>query len=170
VPDDRTWQERVADALLAGGVEAAAIVPDTRLGPIEERLRAAGCAVRTLTREEECVAYAAGRRAAGGLPAVLMQCSGLGNALNAVGSLLVPYGYGVPLVVAMRGTLGERNPAQLPVGRAARELLAALGVQSFSVRTADDVDEVVGGVVAMAAHGRATAAAILEPQLGGGRA
>ena len=51
------------------------------------------------------------------MPLVLMQCSGLGNALNALGSLAIPYGLGFPLVLSMRGTLGERNPSQMPLGR-----------------------------------------------------
>ena len=72
--------------------------------------------LRTLTREEECFGYAAGYRAAGGMPLVLLQCSGLGNAINAIGSLVVPYGLGFPVVLSMRGTLGERNPSQMPLG------------------------------------------------------
>ncbi len=74
--------------------------------------------VRTLTREEECIGYACGYAAAGGRTAVLMQCSGLGNALNALGSFAIPYAIGIPLVLSMRGTLGEENPAQVPMGRA----------------------------------------------------
>ena len=49
---------------------------------------------------------------------VMMQCSGLGNALNAIGSLCLPYGIGVPMILSMRGTLGEANPSQVPMGRA----------------------------------------------------
>ena len=43
------------------------------------RLVARGIPLRTLTREEECFGYAAGYRAAGGMPLVLLQCSGLGQ-------------------------------------------------------------------------------------------
>lgn len=165
-----TWQGRFASALLAGGVDRAAIVPDYRLQGIEDALRAAACPVRSLPREEECVAWASGCRAAGGAPVVLMQCSGLGNALNALGSLAVPYGLAVPLVVSMRGTLGERNPSQLPMGRATRPLLEALGIQVFSLRAAGEVETVVAGVLALCRDARQTAAVLLEPELGGGRA
>ena len=54
--------------------------------------------------------------------AVLMQNSGLGNALNAFGSFAIPYGIGVPLVLSMRGTLGEANPSQVPMGRATPDI------------------------------------------------
>src|SRR3954451_12982308 len=113
-----SWQTALADALVDAEVEVAAWVPDKRLAPIGTRLVERGIPLRTLTREEECVGYAAGHRAAGGLPVVLAQCSGLGDALHAIGSLLNPSGPAVPVVLSMRGTLGERNPAQMPLGRA----------------------------------------------------
>ncbi len=102
---------------LAAGVSAVAYVPDARLRGVIAALDDS-IAVRTLTREEECVGFACGYSAAGGRPAVLMQCSGLGNALNALGSFAIPYAIGIPLVLSMRGTLGEENPAQVPMGRA----------------------------------------------------
>jgi sulfopyruvate decarboxylase TPP-binding subunit len=115
VGTDSPWQEILADALIEAGVEVAAWVPDKRLAPIGTRLAERGIALRTLTREEECFGFAAGYRAAGGMPVVLAQCSGLGNSLNAIGSLVIPYGLAFPVVLSMRGTLGERNPAQMPL-------------------------------------------------------
>jgi len=162
------WAAGAADALVDSGVSAAAFVPDARLDGVVARLYERQLTVRTLTREEECVAYAAGRFYAGQVCAVLLQCSGLGNAMNALGSLVVPGGLGVPLVVSMRGTLGETNPAQVPIGLATPALLNAIGVQSFAVRRPEEVVPAVRGVVAMAYAG-ITAAVLLESELGGGR-
>src|SRR3954469_18277825 len=128
-----TWQEEFADAFIDAGVEVAAWVPDKRLAPVAERLARRGIPLRTLTREEECFGYAAGYRAAGGMPLVMVQCSGLGNSLNAIGSLVIPYGLGFPAVISMRGTLGESNPSQMPLGRTTAGTLDLLGVQSFSL-------------------------------------
>ena len=163
------WQIELADALVGGGATVAAVVPDSRLDGIVSRLSEVGLIVRTLAREEECIAYAAGHRIAGMRPVVLMQCSGIGNALNALGSLAIPYGLGIPLVLSMRGTLGEANPAQVPMGRAAPALLAALGVQAFSLRDPRDLERVVSGVLTLAYDAQASAAVLLEPELGGGR-
>jgi sulfopyruvate decarboxylase alpha subunit len=165
------WQDAVADALAEGGVEVAAYLPDARLQGVLARLAERGVAMRCLTREEECVGYAAGRALAGGRPVVLMQCSGLGNSLNALGSLVVPYGIGLPLVISMRGTLGEANPAQVPIGLATPALLAALGIPTYSVRDPDggDVGATLGGVLTLAQRAGRTAAVALEPELGGGR-
>jgi sulfopyruvate decarboxylase alpha subunit len=159
-----SWTGRLADELVDSGVDAAALVPDRRLDPIIARLRARDILVRVLAQEEECVAYAAGRFLAGGRPVVLMQSSGLGNSLNALGSLVLPYGLGVPLIVSMRGTLGERNPSQVPMGRATGALLAALGIQAFTVSHPDQVRHVARGVVGMAASG-ITAAMLLGQEL-----
>src|SRR3954462_13091059 len=151
------WQATLADTLVEAGVEIAAWVPDKRLAPIGTRLAERGIPLRTLTREEECFGYAAGNRAAGGLPVVLAQCSGLGNALNAIGSLVIPYGLAFPVVLSMRGTLGERNPAQMPLGRSTVAALDALGVQSFPLRDPADAARVAKGAVAVAQGARVLA-------------
>lgn len=164
------WQAAIADTLATRGVSVAAYVPDTRLQGILTRLAGHGMCLRSLAREEECVGYAAGHRMAGGRPVVLMQSSGLGNAINALGSLAVPYRLGLPLVVSMRGTLGEENPSQIPMGRATPALLGALGIGVFSLRTGEAAQQVTDGVVTLAFDAGECAALILEAELGGGRA
>jgi sulfopyruvate decarboxylase alpha subunit len=164
------WQRETAEAIRAAGVEAVAYVPDARLRGIVAALEAEQPPlVRALVREEECVAYAAGFVAAGGRAAVLMQCSGLGNSLNALGSFAIPYRLGIPLVLSMRGTLGERNPSQVPLGRATVRLLDALGIQSFPLASEERARTVVDGVLELAFSTATPAAVILEPELGGQR-
>jgi sulfopyruvate decarboxylase alpha subunit len=150
-------------------VTVAAFVPDTRLQGILAGLAAREVSLRSLTREEECVGYAAGQRLAGKRPVVLMQSSGLGNAINALGSLVVPYRLGIPLVVSMRGTLGEANPSQVPMGRATVPLLSALGIQSFAVREPEEATRITDGVWTLAYEAGECAAVLLEAELGGGR-
>ena len=163
------WQVTIADTLAARGVTVAAYVPDTRLDGILTRLEERSVSLRSLTREEECVAYAVGQRIAGRLPVVLMQSSGLGNSANALATLAVPYKLGIPLVISMRGTLGEANPSQIPMGRAAIPFLSALGIQAFSLRSDRDAKQITNGVLTLAFDAGECAALILEPELGGGR-
>jgi sulfopyruvate decarboxylase alpha subunit len=162
------WQRELADILLAGRASVAVVIPDSRLEGILHCLAENGLPVRSLTREEECVAFAAGHRVSGGRPVLFMQSSGLGNAANALGSLAVPYGLSVPLVVSMRGTRGERNPAQVAMGQSTQPLLAALGIETFPIHSESDVGEITREVVDLCFdHGR-PAAILLEPELGGG--
>jgi sulfopyruvate decarboxylase subunit alpha len=163
------WSTAVADTLVRRGVTVAAFVPDTRLQGILQRLAECNVCLRSLTREEECVGYAAGQRIAGKRPVVLMQSSGLGNAINALGSLVVPYRLGIPLVVSMRGTLGEANPSQVPMGRATVPLLNALGIQAFALRVAAAAAQVTEGVLTLAYEAGECTAMLLEAELGGGR-
>jgi sulfopyruvate decarboxylase alpha subunit len=160
-----TWQERLADELVEAGIEVAAWVPDKRLAPIADRLAERRVPLRTLTREDECFGYAAGHRAAGGTPLVMIQCSGLGNSLNAIGSLVIPYGLGFPVVISMRGTLGERNPSQMPLGRATGAMLEALGVQAFPLTSPEAVAPIVRGAVDVADGARVLAPILLEAEL-----
>ena len=160
-----SWQEDLADGLIDAGVEVATWVPDKRLAPIGQRLVERGIALRTLTREDECFGYAAGYRAAGGLPLVLVQSSGLGNSLNAIGSLVIPYGLGFPVVISMRGTLGERNPAQMPLGRTTAATLEALGIQAFDLADRARAQAVARGAVATAEGARVLAPILLNAEL-----
>jgi sulfopyruvate decarboxylase subunit alpha len=166
--DALDWQRAIADALVEAQVSAVAYVPDARLRGVVASL-AGRTQVRTLTREEECIGYACCYSAAGGRAAVLMQCSGLGNALNALGSFAIPYAIGIPLVLSMRGTLGEENPSQVPMGRATTALLAALGIPAYPVSAPAHAGPTTTGVLASAFTAGTTSAVILEPELGGQR-
>ncbi len=163
------WQVQVADAIREADVDAVAYVPDARLRGIVDALGEEPPKLRTLTREEECIAYACGYLLAGGRAAVMMQCSGLGNCLNAVGSLCVPYRVGVPIILSMRGTLGERNPSQVPMGRATPALLAALDIQAFPVNDPERAGAIAAGVLELAFSTGTSAALVLDASLGGGR-
>jgi sulfopyruvate decarboxylase subunit alpha len=164
------WQSRIADAIRAAGVETVAYVPDARLRGIVSALEAYDVPrLRILTREEECLAYACGHLAAGRRAMVLMQCSGLGNALNTLGSLCLPYGLGVPMVVSMRGTLGEGNLAQVPMGRATPAILGALDIQAFTLVDPERAGAITAGALELAYRTGTGAAVILDPILGGGR-
>jgi sulfopyruvate decarboxylase subunit alpha len=164
------WQQAIADAMCDGGADVVVYVPDARLRGIIEALAVVdGPRVSVLTREEECIAYAAGFAAAGGRPVVLMQCSGLGNSLNALGSFAIPYSIGIPMIVSMRGTLGEANPSQVPMGRATKPLLDSLGIQSFPVSAAAGAGPAAAGVLTLAFETGTCAAVLLEAELGGQR-
>jgi sulfopyruvate decarboxylase alpha subunit len=97
-------------------------VPDTILGGIiacltEERLYTAA------VREDEAVAMAAGAYLGGKIPAVLMQNSGLGNALNVLASLNLIYQIPCLLVISWRGFEGKDAPEHLVMGETMTTLL-----------------------------------------------
>jgi hypothetical protein len=113
------------EAAEAACIEWLLVVPASGLGAIYTRF---GARDRCLfaTREEEAVAIAAGLALAGRRPLVLMQQSGVGNALNAVLSLADAYQVRFPIVVCDRGE-ADPNPVQRVSSRGTAAVLQALG-------------------------------------------
>src|SRR5262245_26782758 len=77
---------RVVDALLGAGIDFFSGVPCSLVAGVITELERRGC-YHGETREDAALGVAAGAWMAGRLPAVLMQNSGLGVSLNALGSL-----------------------------------------------------------------------------------
>jgi sulfopyruvate decarboxylase subunit alpha len=98
-------------------------------------------------REEEAVGILSGLFMGGQRGAMLVQSSGLGNALNAVGSLAMAYRIPFPLLVSLRGELGEFNPAQLHMGRAVPGCLDALTTRHVTLTSERDLDTIVTGAL-----------------------
>ena len=109
-------------------------------------------------------AYLAGKRGA-----LLMQNSGLGNCINTLASLNIAAQIPVVLVISHRGDLGEFNPAQVPMGQAAEQILEAL-----DVRTSADVGRRAGAAGRRADQARLHELACRSPsccpELTGGKA
>jgi sulfopyruvate decarboxylase subunit alpha len=95
------------------------------------------------TREEEAFGIAAGLYLGGARPTVVLQSSGLGNSLNALTSLFIPYQIPALIVISMRGDEGEWNAAQVPMGRAVRPILDSIGIPHATARGADETAALV---------------------------
>jgi sulfopyruvate decarboxylase TPP-binding subunit len=65
----------------------------------------------------------------------MLQSSGLGNSLNALTSLLLPYQIPALVLVSMRGDPGEWNAAQVPMGRAVAPICDAIGLPRTTAET-----------------------------------
>src|SRR6202022_2329916 len=98
-------------------------------------------------REEEAVGILTGLFLGGQRGAMLVQSSGLGNTLNALGSLAMAYHIPFPVLVSLRGELGEFNPAQLHMGRAVPGCLDALTIPPVPLRTETDLETIVSGAI-----------------------
>jgi sulfopyruvate decarboxylase TPP-binding subunit len=65
----------------------------------------------------------------------------------------------------MRGVLGERNPAQMGLGRSAVPMLELLGIQAFRLRRPEDAGMLARGALEVADGARQLAPIVLEPEL-----
>ena len=132
------WALGVCAGVHATGSRDVVYVPDNPLSHVLRVFEQQFRDVRLIlaTREEEAFGIAAGLYLGGRLPTVMLQSSGLGNSLNALTSLLIPYQIPVLMVVSMRGDIGEWNAAQVPMGRAVRAILESIGVLNTTVDSA----------------------------------
>ena len=126
----RVWAEGVCAGVHACGCRHVVYVPDNPLSHVLKRFGADYPGIRLIlaTREEEAFGIAAGLYLGGARPALMFQSSGLGNSLNAITSLMLPYQIPALMIVSMRGDEPEWNAAQVPMGRALRSILDAMAV------------------------------------------
>lgn len=157
------WPLAVHQVLSRLGFGVVGFVPDAghkrliELCQADERMRDV-----VMSTEEEGIGLATGAWLGGAKTVLLMQSSGVGNIVNALGMVRecrIP----LLLVVTMRGEYGEFNPWQVPMGQATAGVLRAMGV---AVRHADSPAEVPEHVDAAArlAFGSYSAAAVLVSQ------
>src|SRR4029077_7964299 len=133
------WASGVCAGVHAAGSRDVVYVPDNPLSHVLRVFEQQYPGVRLIlaTREEEACGIAAGLYLGGRLPTVMLQSSGLGNSLNALTSLLLPYQIPVLIVVSMRGDAGEWNAAQVPMGRAVRPIFDAIAIPHATIESAD---------------------------------
>src|SRR5690349_5525342 len=138
------WWETVYARFKANDIRLVVHVPDAALvGLIRACEADPEIEVLQLTREEEGVGILSGAYLGGTRGALLMQSSGLGNCINALGGL--PMAYRIPflLLITPRGRLSEFNPSQVPAGRAVPKLLDALGIETATLDRGDEVGTLV---------------------------
>lgn len=122
--------------------------------------------VVTLSTEEEGIGLCLGAWLGGARAMLAMQSSGVGNCVNA---LALPADTRTPclMLITMRGQEGEVNPWQVPMGRAVRPVLEAMGVTCFEAETAEAVSDLFAKAADLAyGEGRATAVMVAQRVIG----
>src|ERR1700704_6577721 len=134
--DAPAWARTILDAFRAEDIPNLVFLPDTVMGRLLALAEADPFFRLTgVHREEEAVGALTGLFLGGQRGAMWNQSSGLGSSLNALGSLAMAYRMPFPLLVSLRGELGEFNPAQLHMGRAVPGCLDALTIRHVTLRT-----------------------------------
>ena len=167
---DANWSKHMADVLRRNEIRLFATVPDYIVTQVLEHLWSdSQCRVVTVCREEEGLGLLSGAFMAGRRGALIMQNSGLGNCVNTLGSLNVASQIPVVLVMSHRGDLGEFNPAQVPVGQAAKRILEALDIRSLMPRSIADLEAQADGLITLGYTRSLPVAFILPAELTGGK-
>jgi sulfopyruvate decarboxylase subunit alpha len=155
--------DRFVDALLANGLDFFTGVPCSLVAPVLAELERRGI-YHGETREDAALGVAAGAYLAGRLPAVVMQNSGLGVSLNALGSLHILYEMPCLLVVTWRGFAGRDAPEHLVMGEALPRLLDVFGIP-WRAPDADALTADVGWAAERMRATRKPVALVVKPGL-----
>ncbi len=163
----RDWPAEIHRELAAAGVGIVGYVPDAghkrliEMCQADRRMRAV-----VLTTEEEGIGLAAGAWLGGDKSVLLMQSSGVGNVINALG-LLKTCRFPLVMIVTMRGQPGEFNSWQVPMGEGTPAVFEAMGVEVKTVLDANDASSTVKAFLREAfADGRGIAVLIAQRVIG----
>lgn len=156
------WFDGVFEAFQHAGIEVVGYLPDAGLKELILRCQEAP-EVRAvpLTTEEEGVGLAMGAWLGGRKSALLLQSSGVGNVINALGACRA-CAFPLVLLVTMRGEKGEFNPWQVPVGRAVSRLLETMDVRVFRASNREAVVEAVENALSLAYEDSCMAAVLVS--------
>ena len=136
--------EAVYQGLKAAGIDFIVSVPCINLGKILEIIDADEEITHVpVTREEEGIGVCAGAYFGGKKTAILMQNSGLGNCVNALGSLYQLYSLPLVMIMSHRGTEGEPIIGQVPMGKATPKVLEAMELKYFNPKTPEEAKKIV---------------------------
>jgi sulfopyruvate decarboxylase TPP-binding subunit len=155
--------ERVAGALVDGGVALAAYLPDSVLLPVTAALeRAPGVRAVVCSREDEGMAIAAGASLAGGLAVVLMEGSGVGfGGLILARSQLQRSGF--LLIASHAPALGERFDYHAASRMAGAGVLEGLHIPYVVPRSADELVVAVEQALLTVAGQRSVVGILVPP-------
>ena len=155
--------DRFVDRLLAAGFDFFAGVPcslvKTLLAELERRRLYLG-----ETREDAALGVAAGAYLAGRTPVVIMQNSGLGVSLNALGSLHLLYRMPCLLLVTWRGFQGKDAPEHLVMGDVLPRLLDLFSIPHRAPDAAE-IDADLDWAAMQMRETRAPVALVIKPGL-----
>ena len=168
--DQSVWGAELYDTLVDGGVSIFAYVPDGgHKVMIQKSLEDDRVHSIPLTTEEEGVALTAGADLGGKKAVLLMQSSGTGNCINML-SLQANGRFPFLAIITMRGTYGEQNPWQVPMGMAVRPCLEAMGVHVLEVERPEELKDTTNAAMNLAFRSNRAVALLLTQKFIGAKA
>jgi len=165
VPAANDWPLKAHHLLAAAQMRQVGYVPDAGHKRLIELCHAdRSMHAVPLTTEEEGIGLAVGAWLGGERCALLMQSSGVGNIINALGAIKecrIP----LPMLVTMRGEYGEFNPWQVPMGQATPAVLEAMGVVVHAVREATEIPEALDAALRLAYNSYVAVAVLISQRV-----
>ena len=101
--------------------------------------------------------------------AVYMQSSGVGNSVNALASLCIPARIPIPMIINLRGDIGEFNIAQVLMGKVTPQIFDNLNIPTYILDSDVSLEDKVTGALKLCYASHQPLAICLTPLLHGGK-
>ena len=164
------WQDTLIESLKKSECRVISYVGDSVVAPILTRLEDDPYfTVVPATREDEAIGIVTGAYLCKSRGAVFLQSSGVGNSINALGSVNVAWRVPVPIFVTLRGQLTEPVMAQSQVGRALPAIFNALNISYFELDREDEALKIIEGALVTCYGTRNPVAVLITSKLTGGK-
>jgi sulfopyruvate decarboxylase alpha subunit len=162
------WADTIVSVLKKNNVRFLNYVPDTKIEKILQSARQlGGFEILPLAREEEGIGVVCGQAIGGGRGVLLCPTAGLGNSINALASLAIPYRIPCPIIIGVRGDLGEFNPAQVTMGQATPDILNALRIPTYRITREDETEKMTDGALRICYASEGPVALLVTNELAG---
>jgi sulfopyruvate decarboxylase alpha subunit len=162
------WPRKIISLLKANDICSISFIPDSVIGRILKTAEEDPYFhLTTLARKEEGIGIITGEYFGGRRGVLMMQSAGLGNCVNALASLAIPYQIPFVMLISQRGELGEFNACHVVLGKALRNILEALGIQHHTVNREDELETILNGAIKTAYTVEQPVAVILSTALVG---
>jgi len=163
------WREDIFQAIKTLEIKQVHYVPDAgHSHVIDKCLADPQIEAGMLANEFEGVGVCCGAWLGGQRSALLMQSSGIGNTINALG-LATSGRFPFFAIITMRGEWGEFNPWQLHGGQSAEKVLEAAGVIVMRANYAHEVGEMVLAGARLAFHSYCPVAVLIGQRVIGAK-
>ena len=164
------WHADIFDALRQHQVRLVSYVPDAGHARLIELCEGEpGMRAVALTSEEEGIGLACGAWLGGERSVLLMQSSGVGKCINALG-MVNACRFPFLTLVTMRGEWGEFNPWQVPMGQATQATLESMGVIVQRVGELAEAGAMVEAATRLAYQSSVAVAVLLSQRMIGAKA
>jgi sulfopyruvate decarboxylase subunit alpha len=164
------WANTIVEGLKEAGISFVTGVPDSSLSKVINLLeRDDYFTVVPASREEEAIGIAAGAYVSGVRSAVYMQSSGVGNSINAIASLCLPARIPIPMLINLRGEVGEFNISQVFMGRSTPRIFEEFNIPTYIIDSDVKLHEKVIGALELCYASHQPLAMCLTPLLHGGK-
>jgi len=134
-------EQKVIEILKKNRIDIAATLPCDRIKALLPLIEKEFTTI-PLTREENGLGICAGLFLGGKRPIMVIQSTGIGNMINALGSLNLTYGIPLPVLASWRGVHNEQIEAQRSLGERLPAILEAAGIRYTITGSKDELDNI----------------------------